>query len=211
MKNVCLIISHVDDEILSCSGIIAKIDNLHIIYTSSSDYMDFDGTIQRTKEESKKERIESLKKLNKRLPVIYDLDYPTKCVPYNSEIIEKIDRILRENNIDTVFTHSPSDTHSDHSNTGRAVFTAARRIPNLYIFEPVFPAQLSTIFQPNTYIDISDIYNKKISALKAQQSQYKRYGKKWLDSVDALSRLRGIESNCMRAECVTTIKQRIEL
>jgi LmbE family N-acetylglucosaminyl deacetylase len=113
--------------------------------------------------------------------------------------------------IDTVFTHSPSDTHSDHSNTGKAAFTAARRLPNLFTFEPVFPAQLSTIFQPNTYIDISDIYHKKVNALKAQKSQYKKYGKQWIDAVDALSRLRGIECGVERAECFTTIKHRLEL
>lgn len=213
MKNIAIVSAHIDDELLSCSGIITKTrpENLILIYTSKSDYIDLDGTVYRTIEQAQTERLSSLQELCKYLPIIIDLNYETKHVLYNSEAIEKVDTIFRKYQIDTVFTHSPSDTHSDHSNTGRIAFTASRRIPNLFTFEPIFPAQLSTIFQPNIYIDISEIYDKKIKALKLQKSQYTRYGQKWLDSIDALSKLRGIECMVDRAECFTVIKYKMEL
>jgi LmbE family N-acetylglucosaminyl deacetylase len=215
MNNVSIVVSHIDDEVLSCSGIITKTnpENLVLIYTSTSDYIDLDGTIHRTREQAITERENSLIQLLEsfKLPTIIDLNYPTKEVPYNHVIIEQIDKIFRDYNIDTVFTHSYSDTHSDHHNTARAVFTASRKVPNLFTFEPIFPAQLTSLFQPNTYLDISDIYERKIKALKAQESQFRKYGSKWIDSIDALSRLRGIECGVTRSECFSTIKQRLEL
>jgi LmbE family N-acetylglucosaminyl deacetylase len=214
MKNIAICVAHIDDELLSCSSIIAKTNpsNLFILYTSTSDYVDLDGTVHRTIEQAKEERFNSLTYLSPvRFPTIIELNYLTKNVPYNSEIIEKIDKVFRDYNIDAVFTHSPNDTHSDHNNTARAVFTASRRIPNLFTFEPIFPAQIISLFQPNTYIDMSDIYERKINSLKAQVSQYKKYGDRWLDSVDALSRLRGIECGVERAECFSTIKHKVEL
>src|SRR6185295_1898406 len=168
-----IVCAHIDDELLSCSGIISKTnpDDLVIVYTSISEYFDLDGKQHRSRNEAISERDASIKILcGKVTPTILDLYYPTKEVPYNSEIIEKLDKIFRMFEIELVYTHSPSDTHSDHANTGRAVFTAARRVPNLFVFEPVFPAKSIDLYHINAYIDISNTFDKKIKALKAQTS-----------------------------------------
>jgi LmbE family N-acetylglucosaminyl deacetylase len=214
MKNIAICVAHADDELLSCSGIISRVAayNLVLVYASKSDYVDLDGTVYRTHKQVIDERLLSLTCLCQgNFPSIVDLGYDTKAVPYSSKIIEELDNIFRIYNIDTVFTHSPDDTHHDHANVGKATFTAARRIPNLFTFEPIFPAQGITLFHPNIYLDISNTYENKINALKAQKSQYEKYGKKWLDAIDALSRLRGIESGVERAECFSVIKHKMEL
>jgi LmbE family N-acetylglucosaminyl deacetylase len=216
MKNIAFIAAHSDDNELSAGGLIYKLyqaqKNVYIIHTSTSDYKNFQGETHRTREEVEFETQESMKVLGVPEENIFCLGYPTKFVPYNSEIIEKIDRICTEYNIDTVFTHPADDSHHDHANTGKAVLSAGRRLPNIFNFEPVFPANSRQIFNPNWYVDISgDAYNQKVRALERHTSQAMKYGKKWFDSIDALSRLRGCEIDVYRAECFTVLKRKAEL
>lgn len=211
MKKIAIIIAHADDEVLSMGGTILKYKDANpiIIHTTDSVYTDYHGRVHRTPEEAHIETYESLLALGVMPEQIENLGYRTKEVPYNSEIVEKIDKILNYYKIDTVFTHNPDDSHNDHANTAKAVFSACRRLPNLLTFEPVFPANSLSLFQPRLYIDISDTYSDKIFSLKLHTSQYKKYGQKWIDSVDALSRIRGIESGVERAEAFCVVKMRI--
>lgn len=214
MKNIAIVIAHSDDEILSMGGTLFKLrdKNPIIIYTSKSAYNTFTGQIERTEEETEIETDQALISLGFNPTNKICLNYPTKYVPYNSEIIEKLDKLFHDYNITTVFTHAIDDTHSDHANTARAVLTAARRINSIFTFEPIFPANSISLYQPKTYIDISgQPYERKILALLQHVSQVKKYGQVWLDSVDALSRIRGIEINKERAECFCCIKQELDI
>ncbi len=211
MKKIAIIVSHPDDEILSAGGLILKLKDYSpiIIHATDGSYTDYNGNVHRTPEEAHIETYESLLSLGVMPDQIINLGYKTKVVPYNSEIVEKLDKVLSQNEVDSVFTHNPDDSHNDHSNTAKAVFSACRRLPNLFTFEPVFPANSISLFHPQMYVDISDTYSDKVFALKLHESQYKKYGQKWIDSVDALSRMRGIESGCERAEAFCVIKMRI--
>jgi len=219
MNRTAFIVAHSDDLELSCGGLLYKLNkkslefNLPIIiYTSDSAYRNYDGRWGRTLRQVKEETNKSLEIYGIKNWQIDVLHYPTKSVPYDSEIIERINRILDEMEIDTIITHNPDDSHLDHSNTAKSALTAGRRIPNFYTFEPIFPARSLSLFQPQMYIDISgEPYEAKIKSLMIHESQFKKYGKKWIDSVDSLSRLRGIQCNCERAECFTVIRQKLEI
>lgn len=216
MKNIAFIGAHSDDNELSAGGLIYRLyqekKKVYIIHTSSSDYTNFKGEVHRTREEADEETSDAMKCLGVEDSRIICLNYPTKAVPYNSEIIERLDALFTALDIDTVFTHPADDSHHDHANTGKAVLSAARRLNNIFNFEPVFPANSRQIFSPNWYVDISgEAYHQKEKALTCHVSQAIKYGKKWFDSIDALSRLRGCEINTERAECFTVLKRKADL
>lgn len=210
---IAIVVAHSDDAEISMGGTISKYrDNEPIIiHTSDSVYTNFNGEVHRTKEEVEEEMYNGLKELGVLEGNVFNLGYVTKWVPSDSNIIEKIDEIFHQMSITHVFTHPLNDTHSDHANTAKAVFTAARRIPNLFTFEPIWPAATISLFQPQTFIDISDHYINKLNAMLMHKSQHEKYGQIWVDSIDALSRMRGIEIGVERAEAFTCIKQKMEL
>ncbi len=133
-----------------------------------------------------KRRFAEAQEAGKRFGVTYDvLDNhdgqlePTLKVRY--EIIKKI----REWNADVVIAPRPNDYHPDHRYTGVLVQDAAYMVgvPNV---EPEVPAlkknpvflyyqdrfQRPNPFSPHIAIDISSVYDQKIHALDAHQSQY---------------------------------------
>lgn len=217
MKNIAFIAAHSDDCELGAGGLIYSLAHtpgkkVYVIHTSTSDYTNFKGESHRTPTEAHLETMDAMRVLGVPDDNILCLGYPTKMVPYSSEIIEKIDRLLCEYDIDSVFTHAADDSHHDHANTGKAVLSAARRLNNIFNFEPVFPANSRQIFNPNWYVDISgEAYTQKVRALERHTSQVMKYGQKWFECVDALSRLRGYEINVQRAECFTVLKRKAEL
>lgn len=81
-------------------------------------------------------------------------------------------KLLAAEKPDIVFTHWPVDTHMDHQ---VASLLAMRGCMNLrsarvYFFEVNAGSQTSA-FQPNTYVDISAVLEKKKAALLAHVSQ----------------------------------------
>lgn len=73
---------------------------------------------------------------------------------------------------DIVFTHWPVDTHLDHQVASLLAMRACMslRSTRVYFFEVNAGSQTSA-FQPNTYVDISAVLEKKKAALFAHVSQ----------------------------------------
>lgn len=114
-------------------------------------------------------------------------DYPLRLT---DEAVEKLVEKLRDFEPDVLLTHAPMDPFNpDHPvayqivqkarllSTGAGVASAFERIlpPDLYAFEPHQP-ELSE-FYPNTFIDITDVMDKKVSAMEVigAQSYLKDY------------------------------------
>jgi 4-oxalomesaconate hydratase len=96
-------------------------------------------------------------------------------------------RLIQEIRPDILMTHWPDEvTNFDHLNTGHAVREAAMRtpsagtkvdtglehwtVPALYFTEPTFPLPDRNGFSPNVWIDITDVYERKLAGLKAAWS-----------------------------------------
>ena len=73
---------------------------------------------------------------------------------------------------DLVLTHWPIDTHMDHQVASILTIRACMAAKNtpLYFFE-VDAGSQTRGFAPNTYVDISDVVEKKKTALFAHKSQ----------------------------------------
>lgn len=201
--NYLFIGAHLDDIELAAGGLIAKLTEkkhpVKMLCLSKSDYSNWQGEQLREAEEALAEGYAAADILGCELEV---LDFPTKDIPYNSSVVEAIEKCLYEFNTDIIFTHNVNDTHQAHINTARSTLSAARRFNTIYFYEPIYPSGRAPIpFNPDVYVNIEGYLDKKIASLKAHQSQFKKYTDTWLDAVIARAKFRGFENGMPYAEC----------
>ena len=114
--------AHLDDIELACGGTLAKsIEAGHevkVIIMSKSGYTNFDGKQMRKDEDAVEEGINALHTLG--ISDIEILDFPTKDIPWQSNVIEAIDGRMSRFDPDVIFTHHPFDTHQAHVGVSKA-------------------------------------------------------------------------------------------
>jgi len=132
-----------------------------------------------------KRRYAETQEAAKRLGVVYDvLDNHDGLLMPTIEVRLAIIRKIREWNADVVIAPRPNDYHPDHRYTGVLVQDAAYMVsvPNI---APDVPAlkknpvflyyqdrfQRPNPFRPDVAVDITLVYDKKVSALDAHESQ----------------------------------------
>ena len=135
------------------------------------------------------------------------------------KIVGFIEKYIKEIKPRTIVTHHPGDLNSDHGTTYNASFTACRPNPgfmikNFYTFEipssTDWASSHSEIFLPNMYIDISNLLEKIIEALKFYDKEIRSFPhSRSIESIKALSIIRGGAFGCMYAEAFSTIKSSI--
>ena len=132
-----------------------------------------------------KRRFAETQESAKRLGVTYDvLDNHDGLLMPSLEVRLEIIRKIREWNADVVIAPRPNDYHPDHRYTGVLVQDAAYMVsvPNI---APDVPAlkknpvflyyqdhfQRPNPFRPDVVVDITSVYDKKVSGLDAHESQ----------------------------------------
>ena len=114
--------------------------------------------------------------------------------------VDAMTKLISTENADVVFTHWPIDTHMDHQVASFLTIRACmalRQRTRLYFFE-VNSGSQSQGFQPNTYVDISAVVEKKKSALFAHVSQ--DGPGIWRDHHEIIAKWRGREAGVAAAE-----------
>ena len=113
----------------------------------------------------------------------YD-DYP---LVIDKTRLESLARIMRKHRPDVILTHWKVDpSNIDHEVTTSAVIRAAtmaavpgfahdeseqHQFPHMFGFEPSVPWDDDARFRPDTYVDITDVFETKREALEALHSQ----------------------------------------
>jgi len=200
--NYLFIGAHLDDIELAAGGTITKLNknghNTLMLVLSQSDYVDIYGNL-RSKEVALKEGYEASKILGTKLIV---LDFPTKDISFNSEVVTAIEKVIYDFKADVIFTHNVNDTHQAHIATAQASIAAARYLNTIYFYEPIYPSGRAPIpFNPQVFSDISEYIDIKVKSLKAHKSQYEKYKDEWIEAIIARAKFRGFESNMKYAEC----------
>lgn len=207
---ILVIGAHLDDIELACGGTIAKaIANGHkvkVIIMSKSGYTNKEGKVQRSDEVAVKEGLEALHTLG--LKDIEILDFPTKDIPFNSEVINAIDIRMADFDPDVIFTHHPFDTHQAHEGVAKATIAAARRKNTVFFFEPIQPSGRSYVaFKPDLYVGIDETVDLKIKALKKHKSEYRKFGgEDWIQGVKSRCGFRGYEIGKKYAEAFEILR-----
>ncbi len=202
--------AHLDDIELACGGTIAKaIQNGHQVKTlimSKSGYTNKEGEIQRSDEVAVAEGINALHTLG--VTDIEILDFPTKDIPFCSEVVTAIDVVMSDYQPDVIFTHHPFDTHQAHEGVAKATIAAARRKNTVFFFEPIQPSGRSYVaFKPDMYVGIDETVEIKIAALKEHKSEYQKFGgEDWITGVKSRCGFRGYEIGKQYAEAFEILR-----
>lgn len=202
--------AHLDDIEIACGGTLAKaVESGHtvkVLIMSKSGYTNKEGKVQRSNEVAVDEGIKALHTLG--VEDIEILDFPTKDIPFCSDVVNAIDICMASFNPDVIFTHHPFDTHQAHEGVAKATIAAARRKNTLFFYEPITPSGRSYVpFKPSLYVDIESTLDKKIASLKCHTSEYNKFGAEdWIEGVRCRCGFRGYEIGKKFAEAYEILR-----
>lgn len=198
--------AHLDDIEIACGGTLYEaIKNNHkvkmLVMTNSHN---IDNAV-RLQESQNSQKCLNIKELQ-------ILDFKDTYIPYNGDSVKAINDVINSFSPDLVLTHWVFDTHQDHRNTALATISACRYHNNILMYEPIHPSGKSYVaFRPQIYSNITNSINMKIKTLKGYKSQYRKYGKEWIEAIKGRAKLRGFESNCNFAEVFEVVRTEIKL
>lgn len=202
--------AHLDDIEIACGGTLAKaIEGGHdvkVLVMSKSGYTNKEGKVQRSDEVAVEEGMDALHTLG--ISDIEILDFPTKDIPFRSDVVNAIDLRIASFDPDIVFTHHPFDTHQAHEGVSKATIAAARRKNTVFFYEPITPSGRSYVaFKPMLYVDIASTLDRKIESLKCHSSEYNKFGAEdWIEGVRCRCGFRGYEIGKKYAEAFEILR-----
>ncbi len=100
---------------------------------------------------------------------------PVECskLCYNTQIMQRVEQVIFDLNIDTLFTHFGTDMNQDHVEASRICVTAARHCANIFEFQSNGYI-LDNVFYPTYFFDISRYIDQKKKALSNYSSEHNR-------------------------------------
>ncbi len=178
MKNL-VIAAHPDDEILGCGGTIAKLCNSEdfyvLILTGGAE-----GRYSKDMEKQLHDNAISANKIIGTKEVFFEKlpNQALDSIPLTS-VIQIIEKYVNRLKPETIFIHSSGDLNKDHRIVFEAGVTAARPMPE-QIIKKVYTYFVASStewsrneeqFMPNTFVDIKNTIEKKITAMKCYLSE----------------------------------------
>ena len=226
MKTVFVVAAHPDDEILGVGGTVAKHvakgDKVYAMIlgegqTSRGDHRE--DISQEVVEELHKNTLESAKAVG--YEQVFFADFPDNRFDQVDllDIVKVVEKKVKELQPDIVYTHYSGDLNVDHQYTARAVLTATRPIGDysvkeIYAFETLsssewnFYYSAQPAFCPNTFVDITEFYQKKEAAMKCYVSELCEFPHpRSLEGMDVLSKTRGMTVGKERAEAFMLVRK----
>ena len=177
MNNILVVGAHFDDAELGCGGTMAKLaaegKNVYKL-TLTDNVTNFEQmNIHVDKENS---RIDSAKACEEmKVKEITDFDMiECNTLSYTTEVMQRVEAIIFEKNIDTVFIHYSSDMNQDHVAASKICLTAARHCTNILYYQSNGYV-LDEAFYPTVFFDISDFYDTKKKALEHYRGDHNRF------------------------------------
>jgi LmbE family N-acetylglucosaminyl deacetylase len=187
--NVLAIGSHPDDIEIGCFATLARhsIDGdaiFGVIVTKGEN----GGEVEIRRNEA----IEAAKVINMKL--IFG-DFPDGDVRENSKLVTFLDNIVKENKINVIYTHSMNDRHQDHRAVSRASMSVSRNVQEVYCYEAV---SLISSFTPQIFVDVTETFGYKISALRKFESQIERT---FVEGLEGIARYRASQTRLAGRLC----------
>ena len=211
--NILAIGAHPDDIEFGCFGTLKKHiesgDNVTLVVMTKSNVKDaYTQEVTRDSKTSLEEAINAVNILGS--PKLIIGDFEDTKIPFDNTSVAFLERIIKEKNIDTVYTHWAGDTHQDHINTLSATMAAARLVKNVLCYEQV-PLPRNTTVYPvaNYYVDITDVMDCKLQGCNAHKSQIDKFNKHGFDMIDnlvTLAKFRGSQCGVKYAEAFNVLK-----
>ncbi len=206
MKNILMIGAHFDDTDLAAAGTCCKLSqrgcNVYKLVLTDN--------VTNFKQRNIKVDFKSSAKANKKICDILgieNIDFEcVKCnsLSYSSSLMQKIEKIIFEKNIDTVFIHSDGDFNQDHNEAYRLCLTASRHCDNIFLFESNGYLRAKP-FSPNYFVDISEFIETKKKALSEYDAAHNRFGRLFNTAIEK-NHIWGYANGCEYAEAFFALK-----
>jgi len=217
-NNVLVIAPHPDDEVLGCGGTIKKLTNSGIkvvvlIITRGKKELYSDEKITNVRKEAlAAHRILGVYETRFLNFIAPDLDLVSLA-----ELSKEINSVIIEFNIGTIYLPHLGDIHHDHKAVFNAGLVAARPVNNntvrrIYSYETLSETEWAApksddAFIPTTFIDISDVFSKKLEAMQCFRTQLKEFpNPRSIKAIESLSLYRGSTVGVYHAEAFITIR-----
>ena len=179
MDNVLVIGAHYDDAELGAGGTAAKLiasgkrvfkltlTNNVTDFKQKGISVDFDSSLSDSKKAAEIIGYQEITEFK-----------PAECskLSYSKEIMQRVEKIIFDYNIDTVFIHFGTDMNQDHVEACRICLTAARHCRNILEFQSNGYI-LDNVFYPTYFVDISDFVEIKKKALSQYGTEHNRFNR----------------------------------
>jgi len=206
--------AHFDDIELGCGGVLASVRRhgcpVTMVVLTDSQYIHASDGHERSAQSALAEGHAAAEVLG--VDDVRCLGLSNTHVGWNGDSVTAIEDVLSEIQPTLILTHWAFDSHQDHHHGAMATLSAARYMPSVMMYDPIFPSGRSyQPFRAQVYCDITDVIDLKIEALRRHESQYRKYGQEWIDAVTARARWRGYESQVGYAEAFEVVRLRVDL
>ena len=190
--NVLAVGAHPDDIEMGCGATLAKHlelkDEVFVLVLTKGERGGHSS--------GSEECMASLEKLGIKKPNIIFGSFPDGFVTDDFATVSFIESHIRKFKIDKVYTHYPDDRHQDHRNCSNAVSAAARKVPEILLFQ----GPSTKVFDPHYFIEVSrEHMDKKLAAVGCYESQISK-GTVSPAVQESLSRYYGISNNAEYVE-----------
>ena len=131
-------------------------------------------------------------------------------LPGDRELIDRIEKVIREIRPAFLFVPHGEDSHQDHRKVASAALAASRYSRNVLFYE----CPTSVNFNPTIFVDIESEFEEKISALQAHRSQVERTHVEGLSIAEiarSMAHFRGTQSRVGYAEGFQAVRLLINL
>jgi len=210
--NILAIGAHPDDVEFGCFGTLRKHilngDKVTIVVMTQSDVKDAQ-TGEATRDASKS-IIEARTAANLIGAHLIFGPFTDTKVPFDNTSVAYLEKLIKDQQIGTIYTHWAGDTHQDHINTLSATMAAARLVPNVLCYEQVPLPRITTTYPvANYYVDITETIEDKLEGCRAHRDQigkFNRQGFDMIDNVRTLAKFRGNQAGVKYAEAFHILK-----
>jgi LmbE family N-acetylglucosaminyl deacetylase len=114
----------------------------------------------------------------------------------NFKTVSFIEKVVNKFKITKVYTHYPDDRHQDHRNCSNAVSAAARKVPEILLFQ----GPSTRAFDPHYFVEVSrKNMDRKMSAVACYSTQIDK-GTVSPAVQESLARYYGISNNAEYVE-----------
>jgi LmbE family N-acetylglucosaminyl deacetylase len=159
--------AHPDDVEIGCGATLARIREAGGRVVAVT----FSGGELGCREDEKKRRVEEAFKAAKTLDYelkIYDFA-DTMFMASFTQIVKTIEEAVQTLKPDVIFVHSSNDVHQDHRTLYDAAMVATRHARcSILGYEN---CRTDVEFKPDLFVDIQGVLSRKITAVKAHQTQ----------------------------------------
>jgi LmbE family N-acetylglucosaminyl deacetylase len=220
MKTILVVSPHPDDETLGCGGTILKhkAQGAKICWLIVTNLPLTEGADKTRYEDRQKEIARASEAYG--FDRVFKLDFPTTkldALPKDG-IIGAIKEVVTAVQPDTIYLPNRGDIHSDHKVTFDAVMSAAKtfRFPcirKVMMYEvssetDFAPPFATSAFTPNSFSDISNFLEKKISIMGIYGSELGSHPfPRSVEGIKALAMVRGAAAGVTYAEAFMTLKE----